>query len=312
MRDSDLELQRWNSLRESERLSLAEDLAKELPDGFRFMEIRPYSLGNQQNSIASFEYQSSIFSLIPGVEVTLGYGGRFKPNPEQYESWLETVECELPLEEDLDEYIICHTTALRTCKIKPMLIEVNSHEIGLERISHEEPVIQEILSEYPESKEVEVYKKYRVIRNSDSSIDAFRNVAKTHQQVAEEIISQGFRLPTSDEWEYVCGSGSGTLFRWGDDCPCDHYPIDDNPDWVLHRVPNAFGLHIAENPYNLEIVEEPKILRGGDGGSAMCGGWGSFACWLPLATAFLDEGLSEGKEDDVTTCFARRVYSLNL
>jgi hypothetical protein len=159
MRDSDLELQRWNSLCESDRLSLAENLAKELPDGFRFIDIRPYSLGNQQNSIASFEYQSSIFSLIPGAEVTLGYSGSFQPNPEQYESWLETVEDELPLEEDLDEYIICHTTALRTCKIKPMLIEVNSHEIGLERISYQKPVIQEIIAKYPESKAVSVHKQ---------------------------------------------------------------------------------------------------------------------------------------------------------
>lgn len=312
MRDSDLELQRWNSLRESDRLSLAEDLAKELPDGFRFIDIRPYSLGNQQNSIASFEYQSSRFSLIPGAEVTLGYGGSFEPNAEQYESWLETVECELPLEEDLDEYIISHTTALRTCKIKPMLIEVNSHEIGLERISQEEPVIQEILSEYPESKEVEVYQQYRVIRNSDSSIDAFRSVDKTHEQVVEEMISQGFRLPTSDEWEYVCGSGSCTLFRWGDDCPCDCYPIDDKPDWIFHRIRNAFGLYIAQNPYNLEIIAEPKILRGGDGGSTICGGWGYFACWLPLATAFIDKELAAWTGDDVSGRFVRWVYPLNL
>lgn len=312
MRASDLELQRWNSLCESDRLSLAEDLAKELPDGFRFIGIRPYSLGNQQNSIASFEYQSSIFSLILGTEVTLGYGGRFEPNPEQYESWLETVECELPLEEDLDEYIIGHTTALRTCKIKPMLIEVNSHEIGLERIFHREPVIQEIIAKYPESEAVSLHKQYRVIRNNDSSIDAFRVVAKTHQQVAEEMISQGFRLPTSDEWEYVCGSGSCTLFRWGDDCPCDCYAIDDKCDWIFHRVPNAFGLHIAENPYNLEIVAEPQILRGGDGGSTICGGWGYFACWLPLATAFIDKELASWTDDDVSEHFVRWLYPLNL
>jgi hypothetical protein len=46
----------------------------------------------------------------------------------------------------------------------------------------------------------------------------------------------GLRLLTSDEWEYVCGAGSRTLFRWGDFCPgdCypgDCYPTDDRSDW---------------------------------------------------------------------------------
>ena len=124
----------------------------------------------------------------------------------------------------------------------------------------------------------------------------------------------GFRFPTSDEWEFLCGSGARTLFRWGDHAPCDRYPTDISPDeaawrrdWVLsggtlerpgegftsgwdfHRRANAFGLSIAEDPYKSELVAEADRTRGGDGGSMICGGAGFFLGWLTLASAYFED-----------------------
>ena len=42
-------------------------------------------------------------------------------------------------------------------------------------------------------------------------------VSKTHADLVGHLKNDGFRLLTSDEWEYLCGGGIATLFRWGDE-----------------------------------------------------------------------------------------------
>nr|MBP6839994.1 hypothetical protein [Kofleriaceae bacterium] len=74
------------------------------------------------------------------------------------------------------------------------------------------------------------------------------------------------------------------------------------------RRRNTLGLAIAQNPYEWEYVAEPRQMRGGDGGEALCGGYGAVACWLACASAYRwplfddDSYLDEG--------FVRRVAAL--
>ncbi|WP_030761238.1 MULTISPECIES: hypothetical protein [unclassified Streptomyces] len=96
------------------------------------------------------------------------------------------------------------------------------------------------------------------------------------------LAAHGLRIPGADEWEHACGAGAGTLFRWGNECPLDE-PSYGSGD-VRHR-PNAFGLHIAYDSYSTELSGDPTAVHGGDGGEAVCGGYGDLLGWLPLATA---------------------------
>lgn len=134
--------------------------------------------------------------------------------------------------------------------------------------------------------------------------------------LAGKLAERGFRFPTPDEWEYGCGAGATTLFRWGDHAPCDRYPTDKSPaeaawwqrwvqsggtleyradgfgtSWDRHRCPNAFGLVIAHDPYQLELTAQADVARGGDGGVTICGGAGFFIGWMALATAYFEEAV---------------------
>lgn len=107
--------------------------------------------------------------------------------------------------------------------------------------------------------------------------------------VAARVTRGGFRLPTSDEWEYACSGGARTLFRWGDDWPPMHWTPEAKRmpgEWRVDLKPNAFGLLIGRDPYDLEYCAESAVLRGGDGGAAASSGAGLLQEWLPLASAY--------------------------
>ena len=109
--------------------------------------------------------------------------------------------------------------------------------------------------------------------------------ASAHARVVAALAADGLRLLTADEWEHACAAGTRTLWRWGDACPGDHEPYGTVTFAELRR-PNAFGLAIAQNPYEWEYVADPSQMRGGDGGDALCGGYGAVAAWLALASPY--------------------------
>ncbi|MFF2188968.1 hypothetical protein [Streptomyces sp. NPDC058155] len=121
-----------------------------------------------------------------------------------------------------------------------------------------------------------------------------RELPEDADSVTEFLTDQGLRLPAPDEWEHACAAGAETLFRWGSACPLDRAPYGDHDDPVGHRRrPNAFGLRIARDVYESEMTSDPGSVYGGDGGEAVCGGYGAFVAWLPLATANRNPGMAE-------------------
>lgn len=314
----DLTIESWEGATAAERRSQAKRLAKELPLGFNFHSLTQYQLGEHRRSVALFEKDSATFALVPGGTVSLGYkrSRRFKPNPDERESWRGTAE-EYGIEKTLHAYLAEVTTPARRVELPPLLVETAAAELGWETIPVDDPAVKRILKKYRGQRQVEITQGGTTIRvrcSSDGAIHAERVLLCTHAELAAKLDLEGFRFPTSDEWEYACGGGAPTLFRWGDHVPCDRYPTDVSPaeaawrkqwvlsggklprpaegfvsDWDFHRQRNALGLLIASDPYKSELVAEIGISRGGDGGATICGGAGFFVGWLTLATAYFEE-----------------------
>ncbi|WP_329315470.1 hypothetical protein OG723_34635 [Streptomyces sp. NBC_01278] len=108
---------------------------------------------------------------------------------------------------------------------------------------------------------------------------------------AAALAARGLRMPGPDEWEHACGAGAATLFRWGNECPLDE-PSYGGSGGARHE-PNAFGLHIAYDSYGTELSTDAAVVHGGDGGEAVCGGYGDLLAWLPLATAHRNPSMAE-------------------
>jgi len=156
--------------------------------------------------------------------------------------------------------------------------------------------------------------EYRLDRDGTLRIWEERSV--THAEILAAMAAEGFRLPTSDEWEYACGAGARTFFRWGDHSPPEYYhagppaftgtdrhrAMEDMDRFaeMIHQIqdspreyddpsvdPNAFGLLITDDSGRAELCLETGIQRGSDEGCGACGGMDLFtAAWLPQATAF--------------------------
>jgi len=319
----DLTLEKWDALSPSECETYARQLAKELPSGFVFQAVRPFHLGTQERLVATFRFGDSSFVLVPGGSVTLGFDeNEWEPDEDEAQSWQGTAD-EYGIAESFDEYIAKVTIRPRVSNISPVLVETNAGEVGWQPMPPDDPEVKKLAKEHFRGNARQVTfsgggQDLRVRRGDDGSISAERALANTHSDLSKQLGEDGFRFPTPEEWEYLCGAGSKTLFRWGDHAPCDRYPTDVSPeesafrkewvlsggklayppegftsDWNLHLRPNAFGIFIASYPYHSELTSEPHITRGGDGGCTICGGAGFFVGWITLATAYFEEHACE-------------------
>jgi hypothetical protein len=310
----------WSRYSDAEKRRCAERLATELPQAVQATGVQTFRLAERQETLAVFDYRGSAFVLIPGTTVNIGYdAGRFRPTDEQLETFRASAG-EYEIGDSIQDFVQGVSTPPRTVTTTPALVEMAPQEIGLESILPESPEVRNALKKVDElqsllkkprsAARVVHFNNLRVQREEDGSMQAWRIVKKTHPELVKELRAAGLRLPTSDEWEYLCGAGAQTLFRWGDFCPCDRYPVGNRSNWDLHLRPNAFGLFIARNPYDCEVVAEPGIVRGGDGGCNVCGGVGFFLGWLPLATAYQDKAATGWLEEDISKLFFRRIIPI--
>ena len=289
-----LQLEQWDRFELSACEEIARELWKVLPTPFRFYKVETCSLGDQQHHVAIFEWAGyfdvshhGFFALIPGAETTLGYDREhpFVPTEHQKESWEEETERTGMFNGTLASFLDQMMTPFRHVRIEPLLLEV------LPTPLNPPPV-------------------FVPFQGSQKGMWRDSPMPISYEKTLLGISRQGFRYPSSDEWEYACAAGARTLFRWGNLTPGTSMPLlghHQADEWDLHLRQNAFGLFIARHPYQWEFCAEPGIMRGGDGGTALHAGLGTFAEWLTLASAFH----SSRYHERTYGVYLRRAFSLD-
>jgi hypothetical protein len=285
---------------------------------------------------AVFTIEGTDFALVPGGRVRLGFDpGAFVPSDGQRASYEESVEA-WGMPPALEEHLAAVLSPPREVRPPALLVEAVAAEVGLQPLPADDPDVKDVVRSMRKDDRIRIIagrgRHELRVQRSEGVLRAWTVQPTSRPDLERGLASRGMRLLTSDEWEHACGGAAPTLFRWGDDCPCDRTPHDntanecrrrealvrllvrDEPDWDQHLRPNVFGLTIARDPYANELVAEPQLWRGGDGGSSMCGGMGYFLCWLPLATSYLHHEMmaaaDNGPSSDVHGWWMRRVLPL--
>jgi hypothetical protein len=335
----------WEALTRAQQVDFGERLAARATRDLAFLGLRPVSFGARERDAAFLSFGGRKFVFVPRANAFLGFdAARWTPSKMELQSWRSSAE-EYGISETISDHVDRVTTKLRPFSFPPMLVEVEPVELGWRAPRKNEPAVERALDTARKSGAgVHFFsdgsnKEVRVTRESDGRLKAEVGEEISHATHCAELARDGMRLPTFDEWEYLCGAGAPTLFRWGDHAPCNRYPTDLSPaeaewnrrwalsggrleppetqferDWIQHVVPNAHGLLIARNPYNVELVAEPNVYRGGDCGASICGGVGFFLGWLTLASAYFDTQASRYEADSDLYpgfVFARRVLDLS-
>ncbi|MFC5926495.1 hypothetical protein [Micromonospora vulcania] len=286
---ADLTVEQWNEQTDG----AARRLAREIADrhGLTAVGLKDTVYAGRSHRIALFDRDGMRFALVPGGRPTLGYdGARFRPTPDQAASYTESAgDYELP---PLAEHVDAMTSPVRMVEVPAMLIAVQAFEPCETPLAPDDPRVVELVA----SARPGIGGMKAVLPDGGVRVEFDRAGRVTRARLTREVsydeamaglTSIGLRTTTPDEWEWACGAGATTLFRWGDTSANDGYPFDHKAG--PHREQNLWGLAIGQDPYQHETTTERTIVCGGDGGGAACGGDGFFLGWLTLATAYRDK-----------------------
>ena len=319
--------QQYNRLTVTER----EMLLASLEDSrFKLLRFESFENFGMHTDTAVYLCDGREFVFVPGDEVVLGWSDYSEGMDDltrndllEFLEWSGSDDLDADSNVDLDAYLRERMSPVRTVEIPPMLAEREYNEISWHRVDLKSPRL------WPYRTEIKWYKKgggflkpgkirVRVIENE---VIAELYTAISLNDFIDQVHRDGFSLPTEDEWEYLCGGGSRTLFRWGDSFDFDmnlralkwDHPMPGTDSSLL---PNQFGLFIAYYPYEQEVVEGSQyFLKGGDGGCALCGGYGFVIGYLSCATYYRNESLIKdelGYKRDISSSYSffRRIVRL--
>ncbi|SCF47067.1 hypothetical protein GA0070216_12131 [Micromonospora matsumotoense] len=285
---ADLRVDQWNDLSEEAAGRLAREIAAR--HDLSVVALRDSGYAGRPHRTALFDRGGLRFALVPGGRPTLGYdAARFRPGASQAASYADSAEeYGLP---PLTEHVDAMTSPVRDVDLPAMLVAVAAFDPGEMPVPPDDPRVGELVASIGHRGD-----GASTVRSADGltvTLDRTGRVIRAvvveevdHHEAMAALADLGLRTATPDEWEWACGAGATTLFRWGDDSPDDGYPVEHSTG--AHRTPNRWGLAIGQDSYRYEVTTEPTVVCGGDGGVATCGGSGFFLGWLTLATAYRD------------------------
>ena len=245
MAHADLTLAAWLGLSVPAAARVAAAIAG--ATGTTLAGVGRHTYAGRAGRTAYFDRDGLRFALVPGGTVDLGHdAARFAPTARQCDDFAEVAD-DFTITVSIRDFVAANTSPARRVTVPALLVAVRSDDAGA------------LVAQKPGG-------------------------GAGHAWMLGGLAARGLRPPSPDEWEYACGAGAVTLFRWGDEYP-EGEPYGDVP---LLTDPNVFGLVIADDPYRSEFTTDPAVLCGGDGGAALCGGSGAFLSWLTVATAFRD------------------------
>ncbi|MBM3982178.1 MAG: hypothetical protein FJ304_18320 [Planctomycetes bacterium] len=247
----------WDRLDAHTAETVARAVERCLREPWLFSGMTQHSCGGQERYIAFFDWNNTAFALIPGGEVTLGYEPNRHPPPANL----------------LDRW----RSAARA---------IAEHYPEWEGVTWER-YLTSVLSPL---RQVRLAPYLFAVRGEEKR-------RKTGTAERNAIATDGFQLPTADQWEFACSGGSRAVWNWGDD-----------PTGGPH-VRNAFGLWIVTNTYHQEALADPGY-RGGDGGVRECGGVCQLEAFVPLSSWYISNNFSAKQEDDWHGIRYRRVFTL--
>jgi hypothetical protein len=287
---AELTATQWLDCSDEEAARIAHDIADR--HELRLVALRWHGYAGRTHRLALFDRAGLAFTLVPGGQPVLGYdGARFRPTPAQAASFAESAEeWALP---GMAEFLDTVTSPVCRVEVPAMLVAVEAFEPCASDLDPDDPRVRELVAKAGGSRrggEIMTFQPdggVEVRFDVDGQLSRARaKVQVSYEDAVDSVAGLGLRLSTPDEWEYACGAGAETLFRWGDDTPESGYPYDHRTG--PHREANLWGLAIGQDPYRHEWTSTRTIVCGGDGGGTTCGGSGFFVGWVTIATAYRD------------------------
>ena len=297
-------------------------LTDKLP-GFRLKGIQRFGHFGLALDTGTYEYEGCEFVYVPGDIARLGW--------EDFALGMDAATRTDMLETlsgygvtDLEAFLKSAMSPVRTAAVPHMLVERFPRDIGWESVLLNEPAIwnsaeiRAAVEKFKRSNErcFISHNRYRLLKTDEGDVKFYLYKPVSYANFKTWVENLGFNLPTEDEWEYICGAGSKTLFRWGDSFNFNfnlkHFEDEDQPAKPYDLAqPNQFGVVIAHDPFMQEVIDGAPYFKGGDGGRYICGGAGKSLGYLPVATYFRDLDLLDdplGYLDDIGgqyTCYRR-------
>jgi formylglycine-generating enzyme required for sulfatase activity len=287
----------YSQLSETEREAILREISSS-HQNFKLLRFAHFQRYGQSTDTAVYDYNGTEFVFVPGDTVTLGWDSFASNLPASSVDALQE-ELEVESTEEVINFFRSQMSPVRTVTVSPLLVERRPKAPGWIEYAADSPEVTQIRENMSphlilRSGPDVTYAGYLRERTVGGTQIVELYQAMDYEGLIAALGNTGFRLPTEDEWEYLCGGGSRSLYRWGESLlpevsgrfriPAESQNIDIADEHYLAGA-NQFGVAINFDPYKMEVVmDSPVILKGGDGGCAMCGGASRVVAFLSYAT----------------------------